>query len=91
MACTCVVTACYRSTALEYVDRVYLITEVVYSAGVDLVVSAAGRTKQYFSRRILPLAFAYQKFPLDELGAVGTEVGTGPPRPVTRPRTADWV
>ncbi|XP_043235023.1 uncharacterized protein LOC122388210 [Amphibalanus amphitrite] len=63
--------------ALQYVDRVYLITEVVYSAGVDLVVSAAGRTKQYFSSRVLPLAFMYQKFPVDEYGAVGTEVPSG--------------
>ena len=53
----------------------YLITEVVYSAGVDMVVSAAGRTKQYFSSRVLPLAFMYQKFPLDQYGALGTEVG----------------
>ena len=61
-------------TALESVDRVYLITEVVYSAGVELVVTAGGCTKQYCSNRVLPLAFLYQKFPLYDDGTVGTEV-----------------
>ena len=55
----------------------YLITEVVYSAGVELVVSAGGCTRQYCSSRVLPLAFNYQKFPLHGDGVVGTEVSVG--------------
>ncbi|XP_037072877.1 uncharacterized protein LOC119093957 [Pollicipes pollicipes] len=63
--------------ALAYIDRIYLITEVVYASAVDLVVIAAGRTKQYSSNRELPLAFTYQKFPIDDYGAIGTQVPSG--------------
>ncbi|XP_066286630.1 uncharacterized protein [Branchiostoma lanceolatum] len=57
-------------------SSVYVITEVYYATGLDVEVNVDGRKGEFSTDTKIPIAFRYQKYKLEDDGAIGDQLDT---------------